>query len=133
MRIFIWYQTHEYIAHELVSRSFGELKMADNDRRYNEEEHVVDAEGNFAPIGEGAGDELRQNVLHHEDEPDNAIGVGEGIVLHCGRARTQKDPHGYGDEAEDHQGAEDVHEDVIPIVFIPKVDVGPALQPILDG
>ncbi len=30
-------------------------------------------------------------------------------------------------------GRDDVHEDVVPIVFISQVDVGPALQSVLDG
>ena len=90
--------------------------MTDNDGRDDEKEQVVNIENDFVPVSEGAGDELCEDVLHDENEPDDPVGTGERVVLGAGRAGAEQNPRGDSDHAEDHQRADDAHEDAVPII-----------------
>ena len=51
------------------------VEAADDDGGENEEEEVVDVEDCLAPLDEGAGYELGEDVLGDRDKPDEPVSV----------------------------------------------------------
>src|ERR1043166_5947506 len=70
-----------------------------------EEQEIVEAEGGFVPIGVGTGDELGDDILEDDDEPEEAVGAGEqvgagGLTMaqDLERKRGQDENDRWGDE-----------------------------------
>jgi N-acetyl-gamma-glutamylphosphate reductase len=94
-------------------------------------EQIIDIEDDFVPVGEGAGDQLREEVLDDQNKPDDPVCVGKCAALGANRAWAEGNPHGDDHHAEDHQEASDVHKETVPIALISQVNVGPAFQSVL--
>jgi hypothetical protein len=56
------------------------MEVVDDDGGKSEEDEVIEAEGDFVPRGPWAGDELGEDVLDDQDDPDE--GVGKGLTIY---------------------------------------------------
>jgi len=104
------------------------MEVVNNDGGKGEEDEVIEAEGDFVPRGPWASDELGEDVLDDQDEPDDGAGVGKAIRTRCGACAPDDEA-----EAEEEERPGDFREESTPIFFFAEIDVGPAFESVPDG
>ena len=102
----------------------------DDDGGEGEEDEVIDAEGDFVPPGPWAGDELGEDVLTDQDEPDEGVGVRENFRSGCGACPPDA-PHNEN-EAEEEKRRGDSPEESVPMILAAEINVGPTFESILN-
>src|SRR5687767_3987942 len=106
------------------------MEVVNDDGGEGEEDEVVEVEGDFVPRGPWAGDELGQDVLGDQDEPDQRIRMRKEIRSRCD-ACVPDAPH-YKDEAEEEKWRSEFPEKRAPIVFVAEVYIGATFESVPD-
>ena len=107
------------------------MEVVDDDGGKSEEDQVIEAEGDFVPRGPWAGDELGEDVLDDQDDPDEGVGVRK--VIRTRRGACAPDAPNDEAEAEEEERPGDFREESTPILFFAEIDVGPAFESVPDG
>lgn len=79
-----------------------------------------------------AGDQLGEDVLGDQDKPNEAVIMGENLPTKRRGQGPKAEPSGHGQQAGQHQRTDNEPQDVVPVIFVSQVKIGPAFQPIFD-